>query len=456
MSRHREPKTTKALVRRAEAEPLDDLLPADIRTLLERRRSPVAGLLIGSIALLLAAGVAWTAWAKIDEVVRAQGQVEPAERVKLINHPRGGRIATLDVAEGQRVEAGQVLLTFAPEIDAKQEAELRGRWQGQLAEIAVLRAEVEGSALIPPDELASYRRDLLDQAEARLAARRDALDGKREALARNVEGHRASLMTAEAEVARLESNAELLAEQFGSVRELAERGLYPRLKMVEMERQLADVRGELVKARAAVTAARAGLAESQSRQKSFDMDWRRGLLEDLSAAMAERDQLVEQLGAQTAVLDELVLTAPVAGIVQELKPATAGQSLAANEAIMKLVPVGEGLVIKAMVANPDIGRVEPRMAATVKVRAYDFARFGAIEGVVTRISADAVAGETPGELPSFAVEVLTARDHMGADGTLPVLPGMVVDVELRVGERSILSYLTDTLTTVKERAFKEG
>ncbi len=448
--------TRRTLARRSLAEPVDDLLPADIRALLERRRSPVAGLLIGSVALMLTAGIAWTAWARIDEVVQAQGQVEPADRVKLINHPRGGRLATLEVTEGQRVAAGEVLLTFAPEIDAKQQAELRGRWQSRLAEVAVLRAEIEGSPLIAPDELASYRLDLVEQAEARLLARREAREGQRETLRRNVEGHRAALMTAEAEVARLDASSALLAEQATTVRELAERGLYPRLKLIEMERQLADLRGELGKARAAVVAARAGLAESESRQRSFDMDWRRGLLEDLSTAMADRDQLLEQLGAQTAVLDELVLVAPVAGIVQELKPAAAGQSLAANETIMKLVPMGEGLVIKALVANADIGRVEPGMAATVKVRAYDFARFGAIEGTVARISADAVASELPGELPSFAVEVLTVRDHMGADGTLPVLPGMVVDVELRVGERSILSYLTDTLTTVKERAFKDG
>jgi HlyD family type I secretion membrane fusion protein len=429
---------------------------ADIRALLERRRSPVAGLLIGSVALMLTAGVAWTAWARIDEVVKAQGEVEPAARVKLINHPRGGRIATLQVAEGERVEAGQVLLTFAPEIDAKEQAELRGRWQGRLAEVALLRAEIEEVPIAPPPDLLTDRPDLVAEAEKRLIARRDAREGQREALRRNVEGHRAALLTAEAEIDRLASGSELLGQQFEAVRELAERGLYPRLKMVEIERQLADSRGELAKARAELASARAALAESESRQKAFDKDWHRELLEQLSAAMAERDRLAEQLGAQTAVVEELVVKAPVAGIVQELKPAAAGQSLAANEPILKLVPVGDGLVIKAMVANPDIGRVAPGMPATVKVRAYDFARFGAIEGSVTRISADAITGDTPGELPSFAVEVATQRDHMGADGSLPVLPGMVVDVELRVGERTILSYLTDTLTTMKERAFKEG
>lgn len=440
---------------KAGADALDELTPADIRLLLERGRSPVAGLLIASVALLLVAGIAWSAWARIDEVVRATGQVEPAGRVKLVNHPRGGRIATLDVVEGQRVEAGDVLLTLAPEIDARQHAELLGRWQVRLAEVARLEAALAGEALVPVPELASARPDLLAQAGELLAAQRAAEAEERAALERNVEGHAAARLTAEAEMARLESGARLLAEQLASVRELVERGLYPRLKMVDLERQLADTEGELAKARAARASAVAGLAESRSRRDGFEQERRRAALEELGLARAERDRLAEQLGARSAVLEELVITAAETGIVQELKPAAAGQALAANETIMKLVPVGDGLVIRALVANPDIGRVEPGMAATVKVRAYDFARFGALDGAVRRIAADAVAGEAAGELPGFAVEVSTARDHMGADGTLPVLPGMVVDVELKVGERTILSYLTDTLTTMREGVFKE-
>ena len=190
-----------------------ELLPGDIRALLESRRSPVAGVLIGSVALMLVVAIAWTAWARVDEVVKAQGEVEPAERVKLMNHPRGGRIATLDVIDGQRVSAGQVLLTFAPEIDAKEEAELRGRWQGRLAEIAVLKAEIEDEPLQPSAELLSSRADLVAEAEARLIARREAREGQRDALQRNVEGHRAALRSAEAEIDRLESGTVLLAQQ---------------------------------------------------------------------------------------------------------------------------------------------------------------------------------------------------------------------------------------------------
>ncbi len=432
-----------------------DLLPDDIRAFLEQRRSPVAGLLIGSVALLLTAGVAWTAWARIDEVVRASGKVEPVARVKLINHPHGGRLATLEVAEGDRVEAGKVLLTFAPEIDAKEHAELLGRWHVRTAEIQRLQAEIDGTELAG-DGVEAARPDLAEQARALLAARRAARDGDREALERNVEGHQSALRGAEAEVARLEHGSRLLDEQFRAVRELAERGLYPRLKMMDVERQLADSRAELVKAEAAVVSARAALAESRSRLASFDKDWHRHLLESLAEAMAERDRLTEQLGAKSAMLDELVVTAPVDGIVQELKPAVVGQSVAANETILKLVPTGDGIVVNALVENADIGRIAVGMPATIKIRAYEFARFGAIEGTVEQISADAIAAETQGEPPSFAVRIATDQDQLAPDGSLPVLPGMAVDVEIRIGERTVLSYFTDSLTRVKERAFKEG
>ncbi len=434
----------------------DDPRPADMRAFLESRRSPVAGLLIGSVALLLTAGLAWTAWAKIDEVVRAAGKVEPVARVKLINHPHGGRVATLEVAEGDRVAAGQVLLTFAPEIDAKEHAELLGRWQVRTAEIQRLRAEIDDTELALGEDIEAARPDLAQQARTLIEARREARDGEQEALGRNVEGHQSALRSAEAEVARLEQGGRLLAEQFAAVRALAERGLYPRLKMMDVERQLADSRAELVKARAAEASARAALAESRSRLAGFAKDWRRHLLESLAEASAERDRLTEQLGAKAAMLDELVLTAPVEGIVQELKPAVIGQSLAANETILKLVPTGDGIVINALVSNSDIGRIAVGMPATIKIRAYEFARFGAIEGTIEQISADAIAADTHGEPPSFAVRIATDREELDAEGKLPVLPGMAVDVELRIGERTLLSYFTDSLTRVKASAFKEG
>jgi HlyD family type I secretion membrane fusion protein len=151
----------------------------------------------------------------------------------------------------------------------------------------------------------------------------------------------------------------------------------------------------------------------------------------------------------------MVLAAPVAGVVQELQIAGPGQAVAAHEMLMKVVPQGDGLVVEARVANEDIGRLTAGMAAEVKVRAFDYLRFGSLEGTVRRVAADATADPGDGRL-AYAVTVVTSRDHLGArPGERDVVPGMVVDVELKVGERTILSYLTDRVLRFGE-AFREG
>lgn len=266
---------------------------------------------------------------------------------------------------------------------------------------------------------------------------------------------RGELRTAAAEVGRLRNSLTLLTQQRDAVRALAERGLYPTLKLVAVERQYSDDAGELSKAEAGLESAQSALAEAQSRLDGLATERRSEVLAELAAATAERDRLGEQLRAQDAILDALVVTAPSAGIVQEIVVTAAGQAVAPHETLMKLVPQSDGLVVEAKVANRDIGRLHAGMNATVKVRAFDYLRYGSLDGVVQKVAADATPDPRTGDL-AYGVTVVTARSHFGAKaGEFDVVPGMAVDVELKVGERTILSYLTDRIFRVKE-AFREG
>ena len=122
---------------------------------------------------------------------------------------------------------------------------------------------------------------------------------------------------------------------------------------------------------------------------------------------------------------------------------------------MRLVPESEGLLVQARVANRDIGRLHPGLKATVKVRTFDYLRFGTLEGVLQKIAADATADPRTGEL-AYAVTILTDSERLGTgSGALSVAPGMIVDVDLKIGERTILSYLTDRVFRWGE-AFREG
>ena len=336
----------------------------DIEALFDQAVSPWTGRLIATLCTLFVVVLVWLAWARVGEVVHAPGRVEPAGRVKVINHPLGGRVAEVHVHDGQRVEAGEPLVTFDPGVTEGEHAELLGRWQTTATEVARLDAEAGGRTLVTVDEeLANRRPDLVDAQARLLQARSSALTSRRDALTKAVETRRSELRSADAETVRLRQGLELMHGQLDAVQELADRGLYPRLKLIGVQREVGDGEGALRKAEADMGAATAALAEARTRLDGLDRDWHSEVLSDLARATAERDRLREELRGEETRLAETVVRAPVSGIVDALAITAPGQAVGPTDELMKLVPADEGLVVEARVANEDIGRVALGMSA---------------------------------------------------------------------------------------------
>jgi HlyD family type I secretion membrane fusion protein len=439
----------------ADGHPYAEFLP-DAEGLVERRHSPAAGLLILALAAVFGGLIAWAGLTEVEQVVRAEGQVEPAGRVKVVNHPDGGRIAAIHVAEGDAVAAGAPLVTFDGELVQTERDELTGSWQVKAAEAARLRAEATGAEPVFEPELLQERPALVRQQQALLETRRAAHASAIETLQQTVERRAGELASLGAELNRFRSSQGLVGKEVTAVRSLAEKGLYPRLRLVALERELNEVAGNTKKAEARLAAAEAALAEAESRQRGLEREHRAAVLAELAAAEAERDRLADARRRADALLRNMVVRAPVDGIVQELAVTTPGQSVGSNQPIMKLVPTGGGLVIEARVDNQDVGYVRVGQEATVKVRAFDFLRYGTLEGRVERIAADASVDPDSGTYP-YRIVVRTDRAELGAgEHRLAVVPGMIVDVDLRGGERTILSYLTDRILRLREDAFRDG
>ena len=437
------------------AERYTEFLP-DTEGIVATRHSPVAGYLIMAVAAMVVTALLWAGLTEIDQVVRARGQVEPAGRVKIVNHPHGGRVDEILVAEGERVIAGQPLLAFDADMAKAELDDLVGRWQVRAAEADRLRAEAMDELLAFTESLAESRPDLILQQTDLLDTRRQSRESKRQALSQAIARQAHQVESLVAEHARLENSQNMLDHQVGAVRKLTEQGLYPRLRLIAAERQLGDLSGDIRKTTARLQSAKAAYAEAKSERDGFELEWRSIILAELAETEAERDQLGEAIRRQRTLLDHLVLRAPVDGVVQELTVAGAGQSVGSNEPLMKLVPTGEGLVVRARVDNRDIGHLQVGQDAKVKVQAFDFLRFGALEGEVQQIAADASADQEDGALRyGIMIETETAELTDG-ESWHDVLPGMAVDVDLHVKKRTILSYLTDRIFRMPAEALKEG
>ncbi|MFC3230894.1 HlyD family type I secretion periplasmic adaptor subunit [Marinibaculum pumilum] len=422
-----------------------------------RRHSPVATLLVIVIAAFFLIFLIWSALTEVEQSVHAPGQVRPGGRVKVVNHAEGGRVAEIMVREGERVTEGQPLLRLNPELLQSELDRVTGAWQEVAARAARLEAEALGEPTIPfPKEILRDRPDLVALQRNQFQSRADALQNRRLQAENAILQRQAEIASTEQLLSSQRSGLKILQAQGTSLKELAGKGYFPWLRYQSIERDISDRQGEIARLMQSLNANRAALEETRAQLELVDQDFTNTVFDELTAARSERESLAEQRQQLAARLRDLTLTAPSAGIVQDLNVVNIGQSLSPLEPLMNIVPVSDRLIIEARVPNDDIGQIHVGQKARVKVRTYDFLKYGVLTGEVARIDADATTDQKTGQI-YYETEVRTERDYLGAaEGQQPVTPGMLVDVELQTGEKSILAYLTDRILSTTDTAFTEN
>ncbi len=423
---------------------------------METPPSPLARAVSLLIALFAVVALAWAWIGHIDITAVTRGRIIPSDRNKLVQPLEPGIVRRIHVAEGQRVEAGAPLLELDP-TDSAADAS-RAEWELQVAatEAARLRAALEGSRRFqPPDGadpalLALQRAILVNQ----LAAR----DASLAAIDSQERQRRAEKAALAAEKARLAATLPLIREQVQAKRGLSQRGYSPRFDLLELEKELAEVEfgGVAAKNREEeVDAALNGLVEERRRVTA---EFEGKAMTDLAAAENRAAALRQELTKATRRQARQIMTAPVAGVVQQLAVHTVGGVVTTAEPLMVIVPANRTLVVETQVDNKDIGFLRPGMPVAVKVDAFPFTRYGLLPGSVVGVShdvvlppdgaaartgaADPTAPANP-DGPKFSARIALERAAIrGEDGEdIALAPGMAVTAEIKTGRRRILDYL---------------
>ncbi|MEX0758733.1 MAG: HlyD family type I secretion periplasmic adaptor subunit, partial [Tistlia sp.] len=343
-----------------------------------------------------------------------------------------------------------------PELTEREVGQLQAEVDTLEARTLRLEAEATESELQFPPELVEGRPEAVEAQINLYNARSNALES-RLATAREVVAQREQAVRGQQNrIAPLTESLAILRDQAASIATLVEKGYFPAIRYQSVQRQVVEAAGDLAQAESELASARAALKEAESTLDSQRRDWQSQVLDELAATLGERERARTRVAQQSTALRNLVLRAPVDGVVQDLAVTSAGQSVGANQPMMTVVPVGDTLVVETRVRNADIGHLEAGMPAEVKVETFNFIRYGTLKGRVERIAADAVAEEASGQR-FYEVEVRTDSTSLtGPDGRpLRVLPGMQAQVDFRIGERTILAYLTDRLRETAAEAFRE-
>jgi adhesin transport system membrane fusion protein len=412
-----------------------------------------------AMILLILAGIgaflAWAALFEIEEVTRATSRVVPSQQVQVVQSLEGGIVRRIDIREGDVVEAGQVLMQIDDTALSSQRGELLEQEAALLAEEARLRAEVSlDREPVFPDTLRERAPEAILAELDVLTSRFDQLDTEISVLEAQRDQRRAALAELLAERTKLETVIAPLREELELTENLVTSGAVPRIELLRLRSRLAELEGDLAVGFAQETNLAAAITEAENQ-----IDVARA-----SYVTAARTRLA-RLGVELAVVREALraaedrvtrteLRAPMRGTVNALNVTTAGQVVQPGAPLAEIVPVDDAIEIEVNVPPKDVAFIRPGDAASVKISAYDYLVYGALEGEVARIGADTIRDGEGREF--FQLAIVTDRTDLGRGGeSLPVTPGMTATVDIQTGRRTVLSYLIQPVLRVQSEALRE-
>ncbi len=427
----------------------------DVRAAMEERAPRTAWLLIGAIAFVLLSALLWSLWATVEEVTTGSGRVIPSSQVQVVQTLERGIVRAIMLREGDLVEQGQVLMRIDDTGAASQLGELRQRRWALLAEIARLRAEAEDADAIAevPELQENASAAVLSEAEV-FRARRAKLDEELAVLAQQLVQKQQELQEFSAKQAKLSAALAPLKKELELTTRMRERDVVPEIELLRLQRQFAELDGELEVVRRSVPRAKAAVAEVERRQGEARARFRADARERLARAGTELAITEESIKAAQDKVVRTALKAPVRGVVNKLNVNTIGAVVQPGQDLIEIVPLDDTLLIEANIRPQDVAFIRPEQEASIKLTAYDYLVYGALKGHVERISADTIADER-GET-FYRVIVRTDRSHIRQEAKeLPIIPGMVATVDILTGEKTVFDYLIKPIRRVRNEALRE-
>ena len=396
----------------------------------------------------------WAMFAEIDEVVRGEGKVIPSSSVQKIQNLEGGIIEEVFVKVGDIVQKDQELLR----IDATGFQASLGEQEQKIASLkaamARLEAEVEGRAPVFPPELATEAPDVLAAEENLYRSRQLELDSGLGVLRQQVNQKAQEIREYQSRAKQQAESLELVRQELNKTEPLLARGIVPEIEVLRLRRQVVELEGDLSGTRLAIPRAQAAMAEAQNRVQEQLGRFKSQAAKELADIREQYNRFGQAIRGTADKVTRTQVRSPVYGTVKQIMHGTIGGVVQPGQEIMEIVPLADSLLIEAQILPKDVAFIRPGQAARVRLSAYDYTIYGALEATLENISADTVTDDKGNSF--YIIRVRTTQNHVGtARNPQPIMPGMVGTVDILTGKKTILQYLMKPVLKARERALQE-
>lgn len=408
----------------------------------------VIWLSVASLVILLL----WSAFAVLDEVTRGEGKVIPSRQIQILQSMDGGIVSEILAREGQTVKVGDLLLKVDPTRMVSSLRENQSQYLALLAKGARLRALAEGSRFVPPDEVVKQAPEIVEQERTLYESRRAELDATIGVARQQSTQRSQELISVRARREQAAQSYTLTARELEMTRPLVRTGAVSDVELLRLERDVARYRGERDSANSDIPRLESAVAEANRKIQEVELTFRNVARSELSEVNAKLSALSEGSTALEDRVKQTEIRSPVNGTVKQLKVNTVGGVVQPGKDVIELVPSDDALLLEAKVLPRDIAFLRPGQKALVKFTAYDFAVYGGLEATLEQIGADSVVDEKGNAY--FVVRVRTLSNTIGQQ-KLPIIPGMVAEVDILTGKKTVLSYLLKPILRAQAKALTE-
>jgi hemolysin D len=420
-----------------------------------RPPAPLGRAIAIAIMAFVAAFVLWAVWAQFDVVASAAGKVVPSARVKVLQPLEPGIVKAIHVRDGQTVKQGEVLIELDPTTTQADRTRLvREVMEAKidlqrLIALSAGKAELEGLPEGADPRIVETQRQLL-------AARVAEHEQRMAALSTDVIRRRAEANAIAATAQKLRSTLPLLEKRLAMKESLARQRYMSELALIESRLEVVNHHKDIEAQTHRLREAQAALAVAEQQRVQADAEFRSKVFGELAEAAKRLETATQDLVKAEQRTQQQTLAAPVAGIVHQLAVHTVGGVVTAAQPLLTIVPAGSSFEVEAQVLNRDIGFVRAGQPVAVKLDAFEYTKYGHIDGTIQWVGTDAVADQKQGLV--YPVRITLASNELpnAVGGARPLIgAGMAVTADIVINKRRAYEYFLSPLLRYKAESLRE-
>lgn len=399
--------------------------------------------------------IVWAYFSEVDEIVRGEGKVISFDENKMIQNLEGGILEQIFVKEGDIVKKGDILLRIDNQKSIADYEATNLKSMELKAKIKRLKAAIDGTEFIidenAPEEFKHYERLEINLFELNRNRLNLEISGLEEQLKQKIN----DLNSTKSSINYLSSEYSLVIQELRIAEPLVAKKLKSQAELLKIKRDANNISMQLAEARISIPKIESLIEETKNKISESKENFKKTAQEQLNESSAELERINANMNNLKDKVFRTNVYSPNDGIIQKVFFNTIGGVIKPGDNLVELVPTGENLLIQTKIKPSDIAFIHYDQKAQVKFTAYDYAIYGGLEGRVIKISPDTEMDETKKE-SFYNINIQTQNSHLEkGNQKLPIIPGMVVNVDILTGKKTVFDYIMKPILRAKQYTFTE-